>query len=395
MKSKNLVVSKGPVHPLIKTVLISLCLLIFAISASGVGAVVKTYEEYVSSLPDGCEPVPRECFNQAIEEGQLNIYDWAAWWPEELYAGFQKEFGIKIVRDNFANYDEALTKFKLYPEAPYDWWYGTPKQLTQVIPRGLLYEWSHAWIPNVNKYMKEDAKNASWDPGYKYFVNVTLTPESYVINTNFIDKDDPRIPSWKFLFEGGETYKGRLALRNNMHRVIGNTLKYLGYSVNSTNEKELMEAKEVLMKLKPYIKMFSSWPKRAVMAQEIWIVMTTPNDYVPLDKILGPGVFYPCWPPEGCFLSPNGFMIPKGGGHPAAAHLWTNYIYRPDKFALLIEEIGFPHAHNAIDKYLSDYVKKWITLPENYLSKCEVIQPQAYTGKGQELRTAIWEELKR
>ena len=240
MESRNLL---GGGDTLIMKLFISLVLFVFALSASSVGAAAKTYEEYVASLPDECQPVPRECFNQAIEEGQLNIYDWAAWWPEDLFTGFQKEFGIKIVRDNFSNYDEALTKFKLYPDAPYDWWYGTPKQLAQVVPRGLLHEFNHDWIPNVNKYMKEDAKNASWAPNYKYFVNITLTPESYVINTNHLDKNDPRIPSWRYLFEGGETYKGRLALRDNMHRVIGNTLKYLGYSVNSTNEKELMVRK--------------------------------------------------------------------------------------------------------------------------------------------------------
>ena len=395
MKTKSLLGGEKIVDILIMRACILLLLFVFVLLATTVGAAAKTYEEYVSSLPAGCEPVPRECFNQAVKEGQLNIYDWAEWWPEELFTGFQKEFGIKIVRDNFANYDEALTKFKLYPNAPYDWWYGTPRQLTEAVAKGLLHEFNHSWIPNVNKYMRQDAKNANWAPGYKYFVNITLTPESYVINTRFIDKNDPRIPSFKFVFEGGETYKGRLAVREDYLRVIGNTLKYLGYSVNSTDKKELMEAKKALMKLKPYIKMFDSWPKRAVMAEEIWIVMTTPNDFVPLDKEMGRGVFYACWPPEGCFLSPNGFMIPKGGGHPAAAHLWTNYIYRPDKCGLLIESIGFPCAHNAIDKYLSDYVRKWITIPQEYVSKCEGILPQAYTGEGEKLRAEIWEELKR
>ena len=148
MKSRSFLGGEKIVHSLIMTVCISLFLFVFVLSAGSVGAAAKTYEEYVSSLPDECEAVPRECFNQAMQEGQLNIYDWAAWWPEELFTGFQKEFGIKIVRDNFSNYDAALTKFKLYPKAPYDWWYGTPKQLTQVVPKGLLHEFNHSWIPN-------------------------------------------------------------------------------------------------------------------------------------------------------------------------------------------------------------------------------------------------------
>ena len=71
---------------------------LFLISNSFAG--VKTYEEYVTSLEKGYEPVPRECFEQAMKEGQLNIYDWAAWWDEDLYNDFSKIFGIKIMSRN-------------------------------------------------------------------------------------------------------------------------------------------------------------------------------------------------------------------------------------------------------------------------------------------------------
>jgi spermidine/putrescine-binding protein len=73
---------------------------LFLISSSF--AAIKTYQEYVASLEEGYEPVPREVFEQAMKEGQLNIYDWAAYWDEDLYNDFSKIFGIKIVRDNFA-----------------------------------------------------------------------------------------------------------------------------------------------------------------------------------------------------------------------------------------------------------------------------------------------------
>ncbi len=37
------------------------------------------------------------------QEGSvLHIIDWAEWGPEEIYEDFSKEYGIKIVRDNFA-----------------------------------------------------------------------------------------------------------------------------------------------------------------------------------------------------------------------------------------------------------------------------------------------------
>jgi hypothetical protein len=48
------------------------------------------------------------------------IYDWAEWWPEELFKNFEKEFGVKVTRDHFADTEEMVTKIKLNPKVPYD-----------------------------------------------------------------------------------------------------------------------------------------------------------------------------------------------------------------------------------------------------------------------------------
>lgn len=358
-------------------------------------AKVNTYEEYVASIPQGCEPVPKECFEQAVAGKPFAMYDWAAWWPEELYKGFEEEFGIKIVRDNYPDLDEALAKFRLNPKTAYDYWLTNPKSLWNMRQWDLLENVNHDWIPNVNRYLADDIKEASWDPGYKFSVLTTLGYDAYVVNTNFIDKNNPLIPSWKFVFEGWDFYKDRLVMRNEMNRVIGNTLKYLGYSLNSTDPKELKQAEEALLRLKPHIMAFDSWPKRAVMAQEVWVVEGVVHDYQALGNLIGgKNPFYVAYPPNGCLLSPMLIVIPKGGNNPAAAHLFINYLYRPENFAKLINAVAYGHGHTGIDNLLTDQVKVWMTPPEGYRKKCEVLQPKAFTGEGEKLRAQIWEKLK-
>ena len=377
--------------------------LIFVLAVSLMGnslvgsAQAKTYEQYVASIPEGCQPVPRECFEKAVAGKTFAMYDWAAWWPEELYKGFEKEFGIKIVRDNYPNLDEALAKFRLNPKTPYDFWLTNPKSVWYMKNWKLLETVNHNWIPNVNRYLAGDVKEASWDKGYNYTVLTTLGYDAYVVNKNFINKDDARIPSWKFLFEGWDVYKDRLVMRNEMNRVIGNTLKYLGYSLNSTNPKELKEAEDVLVRLKPHIMAFNSWPKRAVMAGEVWIVEGVVHDYLSLGKLAGPeNPFVPCYPPKGCLLSPMLVVIPKGGNNPAACHLFLNYLYRPDNFATLINGVAYGHGHTGVNGLIKEKVVKWMTPPEaGYREKCEVLLPPAFTGQGEKLRAAIWEKLKK
>ena len=371
-------------------------LLAWALTGSHALAAGKTYEAYKASLPKGCEPVPRDCFEQAVAGKTFAMYDWAAWWPEDLYQGFEEEFGIKIVRDNYPGYDDALAKFKLDPKASYDYFFTNPKSVWYMSEWDILEPMNHDWIPNVNRYLAEDIKNASWDPGYKHAVLVTLGYDAYVVNTKFIDKNDPRIPSWKFVFEGSEAYQDRLVMRNEMNRVIGNTLKYLGYSLNSTDPGELKAAEEALLRLKPHIMAFDSWPKRAVMAGEVWVVEGVVHDYLTLGGLAGEtNPFIPAYPPEGCLLSPSLIVIPKGGNNPAAGHLFTNYLFRPDKFARLINVIAYGHGHTTVDRLINEETKVWMTPPEEgYRQKCECLEPRAFTGEGEALRAKIWEKLK-
>ena len=58
-------------------------LLVWALMGGHALAAGKTYEAYKASLPKGCEPVPRECFEQAVAAKTFGMYDWADRPPEE------------------------------------------------------------------------------------------------------------------------------------------------------------------------------------------------------------------------------------------------------------------------------------------------------------------------
>jgi len=327
------------------------------------------------------------------EGNKLNIYDWAEWWPEEIYEGFSKEYGIKIVRDNFASVDEMITKFKLNPNIDYDLTLPDTRGFIQMKELGVLQELNHEWLPNVEKYLPEETKKAWFDSGYRYSVATDLYFVGYSYNTKYIDKDNPLIPSWKLLFESPE-YAGKITMLDSMYNAIGTALIYLGYSYNSDNEEELMQARDVLLKQKPSVMAYDEWPKRLVLEEESLITHTWIGEawffHQDLETIEG------ALPVEGTLMGVDVLVIPKGAKHPAAAHLFMDYIFRPEINALLIETIGYAPNHTEAAKYLPEEMKKWpgVIPSEEYLQKCEYISPKAYTGKGLELRMKIWEELK-
>ena len=396
MKVKNFLKGKGGVYSFMAGALVVLLLLAgLPACAPAVEVEEAAYEKYVSSLPEGCEPVPRECFEQAIEEGQINIYDWAEWWPEEIYSGFSEAFGIKITRDVFGDIDEALTKFKLSPEIGYDYTLPEPRVFMQMKELDLLQKINWHWLPNVNEYLADMYREADmYESGCPYGVPSEANFMGIAYNPKFIDPSDPRMGSWALILEG-EEYAGRMTMMNDMYNVIGNALQYLGYSYSSDDEEELGEARDLLLRQKPWVMSYDSWPKRPILEEEAWMAqmwtgdaLYIKDDFPTLEIVI---------PEEGSLLVLVSLVIPKGSTHPAAAHCWINYLYRPQVYAALMEAIKYTPCNTAAVEFLPEEIRELPTvqIPEEVSEKCESIQPKAFTGKGLELRSEIWEELKR
>lgn len=332
---------------------------------------------------------------QARKEGnRLHIYDWAEWWPEEIYEGFSEEYGIEIVRDNFADLDEMLTKFKLQPTIEYDLTLCDPRTLMQMKELGLVQEIEVDGLPNVRDYLMDEMWNVEFNPECRYGVPTDLYFLGYCYNSDYVDESDPRIGSWALLFEGDE-YAGKMTMLDDMFNVIGCALKYLGYSYNSDDEQELSEAREVVLRQKPWVIAFDSWPKRIVLEELAFVSHSWAGEswfyYQDLESIRG------VIPREGTEMGADYLVIPKGATHPAAAHLFIDYLFRPEVNALLIEAIGYAPVHKEVPDLLPQEMREWpgVVPPADLLDKCEFISPTAFTGKGLEARVKIWEDIKK
>ena len=350
------------------------------------------YEDYVSSLPEGCEPVPPECFEQAMQEGKLSIYEWAEYFPDEIYEDFSEEFGIEVTRDFLASTDEAKAKFSLYPETPYDLLPGIGSSAFFVLKEvGALQQINHDWIPNVWEYAPEElVRTGPYDPGWEYSIDILGYSMAYIYNTKYVD--DPRIPSLAVIFDPMDEYKGRIVLADEMVDVIGMALKYLGYSFYSVDEAELTEARDLLMELKPHILAFDSWPWTLVLGDEAWIVHCWSEDswyyvdaYEAIARVL---------PTEGSYFEIFPSLHPIGSPNPAAAHLFLNYFWRPEVMARLIESLSTHPIHTAVPELLSEEALLRGIIPEEHIAKASPFDIRAFTGRGLELRVEIWEELR-
>ncbi|MDM8554656.1 spermidine/putrescine ABC transporter substrate-binding protein [Desulfococcaceae bacterium HSG7] len=341
-------------------------------------------------------PVPKECMDQIKKEGAtLNIYDWAEWWPAEIFKNFTKEFGVKIVRDHYADTEEMVTKLKLNPSTPYDLILGSgPADAVRLREMGLLKDLNHAWLPNMGAYLKDEYKNLPFDPGNKFQFVDSIFYTTYTYNSKKIKANDPLIGSWGLLFKS-KKYKGKITMIDNATECIGAALKYLGYSWNSDVESELMEAKALLLAQKDILAAYDSWPSRLLKDEEVWLSHLWIGDswLLSREKPEIKGVM----PKEGTYYAGNTGFIPKGSKHTAAAHLFINYLYRTEVNVLLVGTIGYPPVHKHTMEFMSDEMKAWpgFIIDKDYQAKCDTFERRLVVGKGKELRDKIWEDIKK
>jgi spermidine/putrescine transport system substrate-binding protein len=341
-------------------------------------------------------PVPKSCMDQVKKEGgKLYIYDWAEWWPDELFENFSKEFGVKVIRDHYADTEEMVTKIKLNPNAPYDLVLGAgPVDAVRLNEMKLLKQLVHAWLPNMAVYLKDEYKTLDFDPGNKFQFVDSIFYTTYTYNAKYVDENDPLLGSWGLLFNP-DKYKGKVTMIDNAQESIGAALKYLGYSWNSDVESELMEAKALLLAQKPKLAAYDSWPSRLLKDEDVWISHLWIGDswWLSRDKPEIKGIM----PKEGTYYAGNTGFIPKGSKHTATAHLFINYLFRTEVNVLLVGWIGYPPVHKHTMEFMSDEMKAWpgFVIDKAYQRKCDTFDRRLVEGRGKELRDKIWEDIKK
>ena len=285
------------------------------------------------------------------EGGKLAVYNWEEYIHPDTIPNFEEEFGVKVIFDTYPGNEHLLAKLQA-GGARYDVVFPTHNFVPIHIGQGLLEPLDLENIPNLNNSMSRFL-DTSVDPGNKYTVPYLWGMTALAHNTKYT-KGDPNIDSWALMFESGpERYSGKLAFTDEREEVIATALAYLGYSVNSRNKKELLEAGEVLIKIKPHVKAFypGADETKALIVEDI-IVGHEWNGEVLKASRKNPAVEW-LLPKEGGTAWFDCMAIVKGAPHKFTAETFINYMLRPEVAAANSDEGGYATANQkAVEQFV-------------------------------------------
>ncbi len=331
----------------------------------------------------------REAYAAQVDRSKLskklNVYNWSDYIDEATIPSFEKEFGVKVNYDTFEDNESMLAKVQSGATG-YDVVYPTGYMVEIMMKEKLLAPLNHANIPNISGVNKA-LKNPPYDPGMKYSIPYQWGTTGFGYNSK---KLTGTVDSWSPLFDS--KYKGKITMLDDVRGAISVALKYLGYSLNTTSKKELMEAKKLLMEQKSLLKAYMSAPvKSLLISGEVWISELWSGDvYMAMED--NDAIVY-CIPKEGCEVWTDNMCILKSAPHKYTAEVWINYNMRPETSAAVSNYVWYATpldtAKPLIDKEaLND---PGIYPPQAVLDRCEFLVD---IGEATRIYDEIWTELK-
>jgi putrescine transport system substrate-binding protein len=277
----------------------------------------------------------------ASAEGTLNVYNWAEYIAEDTISNFEEEFDIKVTYDNYDSVETADAKL-LAGNSGYDVISHASYNVARLIPAKILMELDKSKLPNL-KHMRPEimAQMETRDPGTKHFVPFMWGTHGVTYNAELVKSVHPDAPigSLDLIFKPEhmeKLAKCGVSFLDSPTDIIPMALAYMGLEVDSTNKADYKAVEEMLLKIRPYIKTFDNYAYQRMPEKEFCVAVTWGPDGllamsgaaeaktgVVLDFFLPPG-------DGAAAVWIDGWVIPADAKNVENAHLFLNYMMRPE-----------------------------------------------------------------
>ncbi|MSR94794.1 extracellular solute-binding protein [Clostridiaceae bacterium 68-1-5] len=322
-------------------------------------------------------------------DNQVIVYNWGEYMDPQILELFEKETGIQVV------YEEFETNEIMYPKIQsgaiaYDVVCPSDYMIQRMIQNDLLAEIDYTNIPNIKNigqtYLDQSRQ---FDPENKYSVPYCWGTVGILYNKTMVTEP---VTSWSILWD--PKYKNNILMQDSVRDAFGVALKYLGYSLNSTDLDELEAAKALLLKQKPLIQAYVIDQVRDKMIGNeaaIGVIYSGEAIYTQSEN---PDLEYVI-PQEGSNVWIDSWVIPKNAKHKKNAEAFINFLCRADIAKMNFDYITYSTPNEAARELIKDEAirNSPVAFPSaQQLENCETFN---FLGeKNDRIYNQMWREVK-
>ncbi len=273
----------------------------------------------------------------------LNLYIWSDYLAPNTLPDFEKQTGIKVHVAYFDTNETLETKL-LAGSSGFDVVVPTASYFERQIKAGAYQALDRNKLPNFkNMDPQLMAKVALHDPDNAHGIIYMWGTNGIGYNEKMVKAVMPDAPldSWRLVFDpavAAKVAKCGISLLDSPAEMMRAVYSYLGKNPNSQSADDLAQAEAALLKIRPYIRNFSSSEYIEALANgDLCISVGYNGDVMQArdrarEANKGIDIKYVV-PKEGSILWLDVLAIPKDAPNPGSAHAFINYMMTPQVIA--------------------------------------------------------------
>lgn len=292
----------------------------------------------------------------------LHLYNWNNYITPDTVARFEKACSCKLVQDYYADNEEMLAKIAAGATG-YDILVPTGNAVENLIKQDALRPIDKSLLPNLRN-IKREFVGEFFDRENKYSVPYAYSVTLIGYNVEKMRERGIPTDSWAPIFEPRylERIRGKVTVLDSQRELMSAALKYLGFSVNDTDEEHWKQARDLILRAKPYWAAFnaSSYIKELTIGN-IWLAHGYSNDmFTAAQDAKAAGRKFTIGystPKEGAVLALDNMVLHKNGPRPDLAHKFINFMLEGKNSAELTNAIGAGNPNADAMRYIRPEIR--------------------------------------
>ncbi|MBX9932863.1 MAG: polyamine ABC transporter substrate-binding protein [Methylobacterium sp.] len=277
----------------------------------------------------------------AGQERVVNIYNWSDYIDPKVLEAFTRETGIKVVYDTYDNNEIVETKL-LAGKSGYDIVVPSGPFLQRLIKAGVFLPLDKAKLPNLKNAWPEIATRlAVYDPGNLYAVDYMWGTTGIGVNLPAVRQRlgaNQALNSWSLVLTPALLAKLKdcgVMMLDSPEDLIPSMLPAYGLKPDTKRWDDITQVTDALFKVRGSVRKFhSSEYINGLAAGDLCLAVGYSGDVMQSKKRAeeaknGVEIAY-FIPKEGALMWFDAFAIPKDAPHPAEAHIFIDYMLRPE-----------------------------------------------------------------
>lgn len=288
-------------------------------------------------------------------DGDLALYNWSEYMDPELLTAFTELTGAGV-SESFYDSNEAMQPIISAGNSGFDLIVPSDYMVSIMIASGDLMPLNKEAIPNLSNLAADFAADLPYDPAGDYSVPYQWGTTGLGVDLSVTGEDVPR--SWGLVFDADLAaqygLEGNMTLLNDPREVLGAALKYLGYSLNSTDPAELDEAKALVAGASDRVAAFDSdqYDELLTSGETAMGHGFSGNMLVSIGEAENPDQYTYFVPDEGGTRWVDNMAVVVDAPHPCTAHTFIDFLLDAENGAALTNWNSYASPNAAAEEFI-------------------------------------------